>query len=231
MVMMDKGFILSYIKYGDNDAILHCFTEENGFQSFFVKGIYSSKNKKKVYLSPLNELNFIISDTHKRSDIKTITKIEKINVLDDCQDVRLLSIVFFIADFLNNILKTEIKHPKIYEMIETFLHQVKNQNYQAHFSFLVEYLKVQGLAPLYSEAGFLDPEAGCFVEECTHHLFYKEISEHWKKLVTEPDIYNIKLRNTLKEDFLDSVFVYYYCHFPNFKIPKSLEVLKEIFSE
>ena len=49
--MLDRGILLSYIKYGDNDAILHCFTENAGFQSFFMRGIYSPKNKKKAYLT------------------------------------------------------------------------------------------------------------------------------------------------------------------------------------
>lgn len=229
--MTDRGFLLSYIKYGDNDVILHCFTENSGFQSFFVRGIYSAKNKKKAYLSPLNELNFIITNAHKKSNIQSISKIEKVDVLDDYQDVRASAIVFFMSEFLHNVLKAEVQQPQVYEMIKTFLHQVKNRNYQAHFCFLVEYLKVQGVAPLYGEEEFLDPESGCFAEGRVHHLFYKEISEHWKKLITEAQIYEVKLKNTLKEDFLDSVLVYYHCHFPNFKIPKSLEVLKEVFAE
>ena len=48
-----SAFLLSYFKYGENDAVLHCFTLENGFQSFFLKGVYSAKNKKKAYLAPL----------------------------------------------------------------------------------------------------------------------------------------------------------------------------------
>ncbi|WP_308005690.1 recombination protein O N-terminal domain-containing protein, partial [uncultured Chryseobacterium sp.] len=52
-----NGFLLSYIKYGENDAVLHCFTEEDGFQSYFLKGIYAKKNKKKALLLPLSKLN------------------------------------------------------------------------------------------------------------------------------------------------------------------------------
>ncbi|MGS0748846.1 recombination protein O N-terminal domain-containing protein [Halpernia sp. GG3] len=36
-----KGFLLSYLKYGDNDAILHCFTNDEGFESFYIRGIYA----------------------------------------------------------------------------------------------------------------------------------------------------------------------------------------------
>ena len=50
--MVDRGILLSYIKYGDNDAILHCFTENAGFQSFFMRGIYSPKTRKRPILLP-----------------------------------------------------------------------------------------------------------------------------------------------------------------------------------
>jgi len=81
--MLDRGILLSYIKYGDNDAILHCFTENAGFQSFFMRGIYSPKNKKKAYLTPMTELYFTISDFHKKYNIQTISKIEKVKTLEN----------------------------------------------------------------------------------------------------------------------------------------------------
>ncbi len=43
------GFFTLFIKYGENDAILHCFTEEEGFQTYFLRGIYSQKNKRKLF--------------------------------------------------------------------------------------------------------------------------------------------------------------------------------------
>jgi DNA repair protein RecO (recombination protein O) len=69
-----NGFLLSYLKYGENDAILHCFTEEEGFQSYFLKGIYRKK-KKKALLLPLNKLNFLINPV-KGNGIPSISKFE-----------------------------------------------------------------------------------------------------------------------------------------------------------
>ena len=62
---MDKntGFLLSYIKYGDYDAILHCYTLESGFQSFFMRGIYSAKTKKSLSFA-INELEITFSSHH-----------------------------------------------------------------------------------------------------------------------------------------------------------------------
>lgn len=65
--MTQEVFLLSYTKYGDHDAVLHCFCRENGFESFFAKGIYAPKNKKKAFLFPLNELLVYTSDQKKIS--------------------------------------------------------------------------------------------------------------------------------------------------------------------
>ena len=120
---------------------------------------------------------------------------------------------------------------QIYTNIKVFLHQLENQNYQAHYAFLVEYLRSQGVAPLCREEKFLDPESGFFSESICHHLFDEQVSEYWKKMISNEEIYDVKIKNSMKEDFLDSVLVYYSCHFPEFKIPKSLDVLRQIFSE
>lgn len=229
--MVDRGILLSYIKYGDNDAILHCFTENAGFQSFFMRGIYSPKNKKKSYLTPMTELYFTISDFHKKYNIQTISKIEKVKTLENYEDIRVSSILFFVAEFLHQVLKTELVNTQIYTNIKVFLHQLENQNYQAHYAFLVEYLRSQGVAPLCREEKFLDPESGFFSESICHHLFDEQVSEYWKKMISNEEIYDVKIKNSMKEDFLDSVLVYYSCHFPEFKIPKSLDVLRQIFSE
>ena len=229
--MTDTGYLLSYVRYGDNDAILHCFTKEAGFQSLFMRGIYSPKNKKKAYLAPLNELTFVKSDFRKAAKIQNINKIEQVKMPDCHTDMRASAVIFFIAEFLHQVLKTELVNTQIYTNIKVFLHQLENQNYQAHYAFLVEYLRSQGVAPLRREEKFLDPESGFFSESICHHLFDEQVSEYWKKMISNEEIYDVKIKNSMKEDFLDSVLVYYSCHFPEFKIPKSLDVLRQIFSE
>ncbi|AYO57220.1 hypothetical protein CO230_03195 [Chryseobacterium sp. 6424] len=40
-------YLLSYIRYGDHDAVLHCFSKDAGYQSFFAKGSIHLKTRKK----------------------------------------------------------------------------------------------------------------------------------------------------------------------------------------
>ena len=226
--MTDVGYLLSYVKYGEHDVVLHCFTQKMGFQSYFLRGIYSTKNKKKAYLAPLNEITFVIDNYHK-SNIINIKKIEQCKILES-NDVRVSSIIFFVAEFLSQVLKTEVKQENIYRAIKKFCNAVEQNNFHAHFIFLVEFFKIQGIAPLVSDEKYLDPEMGRYDIMVSHHLFNEEISSLWKCCISEHSS-NIKIKNELKRQFLDSVMLYYYYHFPDFKTPKSLEVLKMIFAE
>ena len=135
------------------------------------------------------------------------------------------------AEFLSQVLKTEVKQENIYLVIKKFCNAVEQNNFHAHFIFLVEFLKIQGIAPLVSDEKYLDPEMGRYDIMVSHYLFNEEISSLWKNYILESGISNIKIKNELKRQFLDSVMLYYYYHFPDFKTPKSLEVLKMIFAE
>lgn len=222
------GFLLSFIKYGENDAVLHCFTEEDGFQSYFLKGVYSKKNKKKALLQPLNKLNFTISPA-RGNGIPSISKVELVKDNDVYTDIKANTVIFFISDFLNQVLKFENKNPKIFFSIERFLNALENKNYQCHLLFLIAILKVQGVAPLVGEGNFLDPETGTFSITSTHQLFGENISTIWKDVLCADNFYSIKVPSSLRKDFLDSLLIYYHYHITDFKNPTSLEVIQQIF--
>ncbi|WP_160140050.1 DNA repair protein RecO [Chryseobacterium sp. c4a] len=221
-------FLLSFIKYGENDAVLHCFTEEDGFQSYFLKGIYSRKNKKKAFLQPLNKLNFSISPA-RGNGIPTISKFELVKSNDMYTDIKASTVIFFIADFLNQVLRLENKNPNIFLSIERFMNELEQQNYQCHLLFLLVILKVQGVAPLIGEGNFLDPETGTFSSVPSHQLFNEEISNIWKNIISAENLYRVKIHSSLRKDFLDSLLVYYHYHITDFKNPTSLEVIQQIF--
>lgn len=112
-----SGFLLSYLKYGDNHAVLNCFTSENGYQSFFAKGIYSAKSKKKPYLFPLNLLNITVSNSKVKTNVKSISNIELISGFSEMMGVKSSSPLFFVAEFLNNVLREEQKNTELFDAI------------------------------------------------------------------------------------------------------------------
>lgn len=223
-----KGFLLSYIKYGENDAVLHCFTEDEGFQSYFLKGIYTRKNKKKALLLPLSKLNFSLLPV-RGNGIQTISRFEMIKSNDIYTDIRCNSVVFFISDFLNQNLRHENKNHHIFFCLEEFIDELENGNYQSHLIFLIKILKIQGVAPLLNGRQFLDPETGTFSSESMHQIFNEDISSIWQAVLAAEHPYRIKIPSSYRKDFLDSILVYYHYHITDFRIPASLEVIQQIF--
>lgn len=225
--MISKNcFILSYVKYGDYDAVLHCFCEEGGFQSFFAKGFYSSKSKKKGYIFPLNYIQISISKRNKT--IPNITNIELLNQYD-FRNININTILWFISDFLNQILRNETDDSKIYFEIERFLTELYQLNFNSHLAFLYKLLSYLGISPLFGEGSFLNPETGTFSTKQTHHLFDANISVVWKNYLTKEDPYEISLNRTNRILFLETLMIYYSYHLPGFYQPNSLEIIRQIY--
>jgi DNA repair protein RecO (recombination protein O) len=222
-------FLLSYLKYGDNDAILHCFSLDEGYQSFFAKGIYTAMNKKKPYLFPLNLLSITISKAVTENKIALISKIELAPDHYDFEEVTMNSILFFTADFLHQVLREEGKNQIIFKEIESIRKQISIQNYDAYLVFIFKFLVISGVAPLYENKKFLNPETGLFENEISHSFFDEDISHLWKQFLTTTDGYQIRLKRKDRSSFLDSLMIYCQFHLTGFYIPNSLAVVRQIF--
>lgn len=223
-----NSFLLSFIKYGENDVILHCFTEEEGYQTYFLKGIYTKKNKKKAFLSPLSKLTLFIRST-KMGSIQTVTRFELADNHDFNTDMKTNTVVFFVSDFLNQIAKHETKNTRIYNAVEDLVIQLHQKNYQAHLIFLIKILKIQGFAPLLSEGSYLNPETGTFSANSSFILFDENNSKLWKLILESQNPYGIKIPSSQRKHFLDSILTYYHYHIADFKTPQSLEIIQQIF--
>lgn len=225
------GFLLSSLKYGDYDGILHCFTKEIGYQSFFIKGLFSSKNKNKAYILPLNELCLTVGKKPNNSGrMHNVAKIEAVENLNFYTNIKCANISFFIADFLNIILQNESKQERIYQEILFLINELEQNNYRSHLIFMLKVLQIQGLAPLISTSDFLNVELGEFSSKQTHKLFPADISSIWKTILTANIPYSTNIKQPLRQPFLESILAYYHYHYPNFRTPHSLEILREIFS-
>lgn len=222
-------YLLSYIRYGDHDAVLHCFSKDAGYQSFFAKGIYSPKNKKKAYLFPLNLLQVSIVQKRNSGSIQNVSKIEMPTQHYTFDEVKINTVLMFVADFLNQVLRNETSQNSIYTEIERFTHELFAGNYDAYVAFIFRVLKLQGLSPLYGEGLFMDAEDGNFVTEQSSTYFDEEISGVWKKFIQAENVYNIPLGRRIRGTFLDSLMMYYKIHFSGFHEPHSLEIIQQIY--
>lgn len=228
-MQVQNCFLLSYVKYGDNDAVLQCFSAENGFQSFFAKGIYAVKNKKKPYLFPLNLLSITITKTVAENSIARISKIELAPNHYHFEEVSLNSILFFTADFLHQVLREEGKNHLLYTEIETLRKEISFKNYNAYLVFIFKFLTISGVAPLNGEQKFLNPESGLFEEEISHLYFNETISMLWKRFLNADNGYELRLKRSERSTFLDSLMIYCQIHITGFYTPNSLAIVRQIF--
>lgn len=217
------GFLLSYIKYGESDAILHVFTKEEGYKSIFVRGVYAPKSKKRALLRPLIELEFNLN-SHKRG-LQTASTLQILKAVDG-GNIKINSLLFFIADFLNNILRDEINGTPVFDEIESFVSQLHRNSNDAHIQFLIHFTQLLGVNPLLSDEPYLNPIKGLFESKPSHHLFDAETSEIWKLGLLDP--YHTVLNNNKRKSLLEGLMVYYSEHVPGFKIPASLSVLQQL---
>ncbi len=94
------------------DAILHCYTKESGFQSFFFERcLYLAKNKREAYLVPLNELLITTVDNAKSTELSpTQKKYESIENSFPDYDVKISSFnIFYFRFSCIKFLKMNIK--------------------------------------------------------------------------------------------------------------------------
>lgn len=222
-------FLLSYVKYGDNGAVLNCFSQDQGFQSFFASNIYSTKNKKKSYLFPLHEILITVSPKKGGAGLQNISNIEPANNSIEFEGVKINSILFFVADFLFQVLREEQNFAKIYEEIKIFLEHLYSENMDSYIAFIFKILEKQGISPLLSDEVFLNPESGNFSSQKSLQLFDEEISAVWRNYLAASDLYSLKLKRNVRKRVLDSLMSYYGIHFHGFREPMSLAVIQQIY--
>lgn len=222
------GFLLSYIRYGDHDAIVHGFTQECGFQSFFLRGIYSSKNKKKPYLAPLNELIFTLKSDSFSSALPQIQKIEmhgeQMNQLLVKQNV----VIFFMAEFLHQTLKNEEANQLLYQEIAGLRKSILQGDSSAHFVFMIRLLRIFGIAPLVTDKKYLNIEQGGFEDFFSKDQAEEYHSSLWKKILAPEEDLALRIEKSQRKKLLNSILAYYQYHFPDFQVPKSLAVIQQL---
>ena len=139
------------------------------------------------------------------------------------------AILFFTADFLHQVLREEGKNQFLFDEIENLRKQISIQNYDAYLVFIFKFLSISGVAPLYDNQKFLNPESGLFEMEIAHPFFTESISTLWKIFLNRSDGYEIRLNRNDRSSFLDSLMIYCQFHLSGFYTPNSLAVVRQIF--
>lgn len=237
MQVKTKAIVISALKYQEKSLIVKCFTLSDGLKSYFVRDAFASRksNQKIAYFQPLTILE--IEAIHKNKgtlehfkEIKLATTFQTIH-----SDVVKSTIVMFLSEMLHHSIHEEEKNEPLFLFLETALlwldHHEETANF--HLILLLEITKYLGFYPDTSDSDgpFFEMTEGVF----TPFHAISSLSEHetnlFKKLIDLKFDNDQKTFHVIERQLLLKIIIDYYSfHLHGFKKPKSLDVLKEVFS-
>ena len=236
MLLKTKAIVISALRYQEKSLIVKCFTEAAGLKSYFVRNAFSGKTAQKIaYFQPLTILE--IEAVHKNKGTLEIFKEIRLSMAyhSATTDVVKGTILMFLSEVLHHSIREEEKNEDLFEYLETALTWLDNHDKIANFHLilLLEITKFFGFYPgqpteslPYFEMteGIFTPfhAISCLTENET--LLFKKLIG--LKFSSDQHVFSGAERQILLKTLLD----YYSFHLDGFKKPKSLEVLKEVFS-
>ncbi len=237
MLVKTKAIVISSLKYQEKSLIVKCFTQSDGLKSYFVQSAYSGKksNQKIAYFQPLTILEIEAHHKNKGTlehfkEIKLATAYQSINT-----DIVKSTIVIFLSEVLHHSIQEEEKNEDLFTFLETALIwlDTHEETSNFHLILLLEITKFLGFYPNKTEADFK------FFEMTEGNFSFSQgiscLSEYetflLKKLIQLKFDANQKIFAGIERQILLKIVLdYYSIHLDGFKKPKSIDVLKEVFS-
>ena len=237
MLVKTKAIVISSIKYQEKSLIVKCFTESDGLKSYFVQSAFSSKksNQKIAYFQPLTILEIEASHKNKGTlehfkEIKLATAYNTIH-----SNIYKSTIVIFLSEIIQHSIHEEEKNQDLFTFLETALLWLDNHDEIANFHLILmlEMTKFFGFYPDDSEIdnNFFDIQNGIFTPLQGTSCLSQQETDLFKKLINLRFDSNQKIFSGMERQIiLKTLLNFYSIHLDGFKKPKSLDVLKEVFS-
>ncbi len=237
MLITSKAIVLNAIKYGDNDLIVKCYTEQ-GLRTYLIKRIFKqSKGKFSIaYFQPLTQLEITANYKNNRSlhfinDIKISRPYTTIptNVVKQ-------TMLVFLSEVLTNALREEEENLELFHYLETAFFWLDSQEEAAnfHLKFLMNLTKYLGFYPEKEKQSlYFDLLEGKFTDHITSkHYISGEKLIYFKQLygTNFEGLDKLKFNKKSRQSLLETLIQYFELHLPGFRKPKSLEVLKMVFN-
>lgn len=239
MLIASPAIVIHSLRYSDADLIVKLFTKTDGLRSYLLRGILKSKKGKlrASFFLPLTILD--IEAIHKNKGALERIKEAKVAVSFTNLHTNPIksALVFFIAEILKNTIKEEETNAELYEYLETAVLWLDNHQDIAnfHIAFLIKLTQYLGCYPDVSQMNksYFNLLEGRFEDHETNaHCIQGGIVEVLKQFLgtTFDASMQIKLSKTLRIRVLNVLLVYFELHLHEFKKPKSLAVLNEVFN-
>lgn len=230
MKLTDEGFFLGKTEYADSSLIVHLYTQQQGYASFYFAG----GRKRKIQFIPLQcyQITFYKrkeGELNKLTEM-SLTHLESANLQ---WKVEASALRFFMAEICVKCLRDTGQDRACYDFLLNQLTRLNDLTHYAHFplEFLAQFTQILGIAPIVDgvESETFDLMEGDFVKFSSG---VNCISTEWipqLKLLFQGKSINVS--HPIRREMLNILLRYYGFHLPTFSEPKSLEVLRTVLEE
>lgn len=238
MQIRTRGIVLSQLKYGEQSLIIKVFTESEGICSYMLKGLLAKRKTglKPALFFPLSQLALVAvhrpnKGLHTISEAHIDYPYQRLHT-----DVYLNALVLFLSEVLGMAIKEEERNEALYSFISQRLIALDRGASMGvfHIYFLLELTRYLGFYPdnTQGNAPYFDLLEGAFVNAPTAHTQSGAgVNALSEILGTDFDDFGqVALIKTTKKQVLELLMSYYKTHIPEFRAPKSLPVLYELFA-
>jgi DNA repair protein RecO (recombination protein O) len=240
MQVKTKAIVLSAIKFQESSLIVKCFTQSDGLKSYLIRSAFGSKSAKVggakiAYFQPMTLLE--IDAVHKNKG--TLEQVKEVKIYWPYQtiptDIVKSSILLFLAEMLQHAIHEEEKNSDFFAFLEAALLWLDTHQETANFHLvlLLEATKYLGFYPDTSqeELPYFNLQEGQFSNTLSLGTLTEQETDLLKRgLYLQFDSDQKSFHVSERQQLLKIIIDYYVLHLSGFKKPKSLEVLKEVFS-
>jgi DNA repair protein RecO (recombination protein O) len=237
MLVKTKAIVISSLKYQEKSLIVKCFTLSDGLKSYFVRDAFSSRksNQKIAYFQPFSILE--IEAVHKNKG--TLENFKEIKLAIPFQtihnSVTKSTIVLFLSEMMHYSIHEEEENEALFTFLETALLWLDAHDEIANFHliFLLEATKYLGFYPDTTniDLPYFEMTEGIFTPFNAISSLSNHETQLFKKLLELKFESDLKTFHVIERQILLKILIDYYSfHLEGFRKPKSLDVLKEVFS-
>ena len=238
MIETTKAIVISTIKYGDTSLIATCYTQKSGIKAYMLRGVLTAKKAKvkSAYFQPLTQLN-ITANHNNKGTLNSIRDVEVLNFYNSIYtNIKKQTIALFLAEILYFSIREEEQNESLFEYLETsFLWLDTHTNItNFHLLFLLNLTKFLGFYPETTNinTSYFDLVEGSFTNHSSFNTVTGDNLNQFKKLlgINFDAIHKVDFSAQNRQAVLTILIQYFENHLNGFKKPKSLDVLKSVFS-